>query len=661
MKRRAFVGGLTASLAAASAHAQPSRDYSRMSAANLMALAQRQERDWTAQRAEDLPLHLGQVLDTVEIWIAAHDAQGRENDHTMRPLFEAATLLKTPPEIAEGLLTYAAPAGDAEMQRVLLLADAVRSRVDAVSGRYRQASSSHDFLEWQSMTRGFSARATILAAAWLRVTTNVREAIAAAERRLEPISGWYTAHALALGHSMLGNDADALAQARRAASWARQGFERTARRPANELDPAIGDANITAAYAGARTGAWRQAWTHLLFARTLSENMDSVARLERRLWTNFDGVATLVLDDIGAQLWLATRQNGWEATRRFDLPELRRIDVQRFMFQIRSAENGEHLNEEHVGWAVIALAEGLTDLRRRLSAFEAHAPSGFAEAFSAMMRAARAAGVARLAWMPSPAFALFPVGAIVVDGVPAITQTAISTIASPAELETDDDASPTHITRTVAFAIDGGDEDIPLAQFERECVDGIGQRAVNGAAALHIASHAEIREGRLHFKTGANAWINVDQLSRSESWRTPPRLVVLSACGSAQDPVSFVNTAWENNVRVNSPALELVAKGAAAVIGTLWPINDLTAFMFSTRLHIAMIEQGLAPLAAFQASVAWLRSVTGAHAAEHVEMLANQWLSAEGVEEVLGRLTELEPERPFANAYHWAAWTYWGV
>jgi CHAT domain-containing protein/tetratricopeptide (TPR) repeat protein len=133
------------------------------------------------------------------------------------------------------------------------------------------------------------------------------------------------------------------------------------------------------------------------------------------------------------------------------------------------------------------------------------------------------------------------------------------------------------------------------------------------------------------------------------------RLAVASACQSA------VTAVGEEAGEAFSLAYALLAAGAACVIASLWPVDDLATAMLMGRLYTE-IAAGLIPPRALAAAQCWLRSVDAPEAdrflARHPALAANRARrgAVPPAEEALG------PTRhPFAHPEFWAAFIVIGA
>ncbi len=116
------------------------------------------------------------------------------------------------------------------------------------------------------------------------------------------------------------------------------------------------------------------------------------------------------------------------------------------------------------------------------------------------------------------------------------------------------------------------------------------------------------------------------------------RLAVLSTCQSA---MSDVEDLPEEVVGLPSGFLQA---GVPGVIGTLWPVADLSTALLMNRLYRSMLYYGLAPAAALREAQMFLRRVT--------------WSDLKQLAEVR---EENVDSRPFDHPRYWAPFTFHGA
>ncbi len=138
------------------------------------------------------------------------------------------------------------------------------------------------------------------------------------------------------------------------------------------------------------------------------------------------------------------------------------------------------------------------------------------------------------------------------------------------------------------------------------------------------------------------------------------RLVVMSACETGltefrQSPDEYVGL----------PAGFLQA-GAPGVVSTLWAVDDLSTMLLMERFYQCHLKDEMEPAAALRQAQLWLRDVTAAElrARFREERLAYMGvrMPATVVNQQYRRFALMkENERPFAQPYYWAAFTFSGA
>lgn len=184
--------------------------------------------------------------------------------------------------------------------------------------------------------------------------------------------------------------------------------------------------------------------------------------------------------------------------------------------------------------------------------------------------------------------------------------------------------------------------------------------AADGAAYVHLACH-----GRYDMTSPSSSGLYLADrmLSISDVLRDRPfagaRLVVASACQTAvtefmqlPDEVSGLPTAF-------------LAAGTPAVIGTLWPANDLSTALLMIRfyrlhLHPDGGSDPLPPAAALRAAQLWLRGLTGDRLAAELRA-SPRLLATPGALDALAVADEAPDARVYEHPSYWAPFVLIGA
>jgi len=185
-------------------------------------------------------------------------------------------------------------------------------------------------------------------------------------------------------------------------------------------------------------------------------------------------------------------------------------------------------------------------------------------------------------------------------------------------------------------------------------------RILPGATHLHFACHGAFDpeawlDSGLELADGA-------RLTLRELLAGPggveARLVVLSAC---QSGVSEFRSAPDEGLGL---PLAFLQTGAAGVVATLWPVDDLRAALLMTRFYELLLPSGAAaapsPARALREAQAWLRGLSREAAAAYLDSAS----AAEGVRRVRARSEPAEGPAGapgFAGPADWAAFVYVGA
>jgi CHAT domain-containing protein len=182
--------------------------------------------------------------------------------------------------------------------------------------------------------------------------------------------------------------------------------------------------------------------------------------------------------------------------------------------------------------------------------------------------------------------------------------------------------------------------------------------AMRGADVVHLACHGVFEltapeRSRLALADGDLAVADV----LSERVLDGVRLVVASACESGAADVTRLP-----DEATGLPAALLQA-GAAHVLGTLWPVSDLSASLLVSRVAAACLDPAAEPAAELAAAQRWLRGLSRDEAVSQARALVD----AAGdryrdvLEDDVAWLELAGPELPFGQPRHWAPFVVVGA
>jgi CHAT domain-containing protein len=141
------------------------------------------------------------------------------------------------------------------------------------------------------------------------------------------------------------------------------------------------------------------------------------------------------------------------------------------------------------------------------------------------------------------------------------------------------------------------------------------------------------------------------------------RLIGLATCETALTGNTHITTEY---VGLASAFLKA---GAANVLSTLWPVDEISSCWFMVRFYQALLA-GASPAIALQTTQQWLRRVTWADLADWIRKLSQQPGLDTGLIDLLqaraknilkeGSTMGLDQPTQYQHPYYWAAFTLTG-
>lgn len=189
------------------------------------------------------------------------------------------------------------------------------------------------------------------------------------------------------------------------------------------------------------------------------------------------------------------------------------------------------------------------------------------------------------------------------------------------------------------------------------------RRWLDTTSHLHFSCHGQfnaddpLQSGVL---LSNGEWLTVKDLIAGQRLKHT-RLAVLSACQTA---IIDFHKLPEEAVGLPSGFLQA---GVPGVVGTLWPVNDLSTALLMIKFYTYHLQHGLAPAKALRQAQLWLRDVTNAELSELFDFYRQSArpgsrLTYAMAQEKFREHTLRDPDgQPFADPYYWAPFVFYGA
>ena len=239
-------------------------------------------------------------------------------------------------------------------------------------------------------------------------------------------------------------------------------------------------------------------------------------------------------------------------------------------------------------------------------------------------------------------------------------------------------AAPSQDASLIAFANPSGDTALPFSSIEIDLLAKSfagsdvrilkeGPTAVSDAAAAlvalrgrkywHFSTHGEFdwenpNNSSLFLARGGR--LRVGEIKIGAGALGTPRLVVLAACETG------LADARRAPNEFNGLPIAFLQAGAAGVIASNWTVSDLSSAVLIARMYeLHLGPAHLEASSALRQAQLWLRDADRQELEAFLESRQND-LSPGQSELLMGAFLDLPGERPFADPYHWGAWSYYG-
>ncbi len=396
----------------------------------------------------------------------------------------------------------------------------------------------------------------------------------------------------------------------------------------------------------------------------------------RQLLTRFDAIAMPVISDEGSMLLLASRAR--PGFRALPIPDVTMATIMRLL---RSADPARP------GWldayAIHSLPQAQQATRFKewqaaLAALPTTLQSIVADALTRGLSEDHIGDGASILWIPHSGLGLLPAGLANVDtagnmvidryvltvapSVAAAEVAHVRTIRPSASVSIAAIVNPTgdlEFTEpegavAASYFPDGGAMVLGAKSATPSTVVGRLPRATH----WHFATHGKFqprqpRQSTLALAGGAGLTLG-EIIDRSDLGA--PRLVVLSACETG---LIELGEAPEEFTGMPSAFLQA---GAAGVVASLWPVDDVSTALLMMRFYERHLGAGLPPATALRDAQQWLRKSTGRELLQFITQMYDAKRLSPEHRSLLASPIEAAGTNstPYSHPVHWAAFQYYG-
>jgi CHAT domain-containing protein/tetratricopeptide (TPR) repeat protein len=395
---------------------------------------------------------------------------------------------------------------------------------------------------------------------------------------------------------------------------------------------------------------------------------------------DYGAIVAPVVTELGTKLLVATRGNAQPSITVLGLGDLTGGVLQQF---IRGSMDNDELGGRLAAYIGMARGDAPDADKRFNDAVRDLGPSLWRMIGSRIVEALAKAGVlpdARIVWLPNGALGLLPIGLAGADAGKASLLDRHTLVVAPslAALERSrrrlqSDPAPASLAGAI-----NPTGDLAFTELEGAAVASYFRADAHllyaGGAQRDAVLAALKTAGYWHFAThGTFLWGAPRDSALILADRKPltvgnlldqvglghPRLVLLSACETG---LYDFQTSPDEFIGLPSAFLQV---GAIGVVGTLWPVNDVSTSLVMMKFYDLHRSGKIEPATALRRAQLWLRDSTSASLRDFVAQMGSGGRLTEAQKatmlSAIGGGSGTNHERPFSHPFYWAPFQYFGA
>lgn len=407
----------------------------------------------------------------------------------------------------------------------------------------------------------------------------------------------------------------------------------------------------------------------------------SGSTLAQSLLQDYGALVAPIVTELGAKILIVTRGDARPSVSVVPLKNLADAALLRF---IRGSQENDQLGGWLAAYSGMVRSEDEGAQKRFLDAVRDLPPSLWSMIGGRTVEALEGAGVprdARIVWLPNGALGLLPIGLAGAGGAAASLLDRYTLVVSPslAALENSRRRLQPNAAPSSLAGIINPTGDLAFTELEGAAVASYfrsGAHLLQAEQARREAVLAALKTaGYWHFAThGTFSWTapRASALLLADKKRLTvgdllgqvglghPRLVLLSACETG---LYDFQRAPDEFIGLPSAFLQV---GAVGVVGTLWPVNDISTSLVMMKFYDLHRSGKVEPATALRRAQLWLRDSTNGTLRDFVaQMRGGGRLTPEQEATMVTAIDDTARagggDRPFSHPYHWAAFQYYGA